>query len=58
MKYALRRDTHPVIPKLYGDHLVEINSPYVIEFEKAKRQAELKAAEKTATQDQEKLKSN
>jgi 2-phosphosulfolactate phosphatase len=59
VKYALRRDTHPVIPKLYGDHLVEINSPYVIEFEKkAKRQAELKAAEKAATQDQEKLKSN
>ena len=59
VKYALRRDTHPVIPKLYGDHLVEINSPYVIEFEKkAKRQAELKASEKAATQDQEKLKSN
>lgn len=59
VKYALRRDTHPVIPKLYGDHLVEINSPYVIEYEKkAKRQAEQKAAEKAATQDQATLKSN
>ena len=59
VKYALRRDTHPVIPKLYGDHLVEINSPYVLEFEiKAKRQAEQKAAEQAALQDQEKLKSN
>jgi 2-phosphosulfolactate phosphatase len=27
VKYSLRRDTHPVIPKLYGDHLVEISSP-------------------------------
>lgn len=34
VKYALRRDTHPVIPKLFGEHLVEINSPYVAEFEK------------------------
>ncbi len=59
VKYALRRDTHPVIPKLYGDHLVEINSPYVLEFEiKAKRQAEQKAVEQAALQDQEKLKSN
>ncbi|MFM2375082.1 MAG: hypothetical protein RLZZ165_179 [Bacteroidota bacterium] len=34
VKYSLRRDTHPVIPKLYGNHLVEINSPYAIEYEK------------------------
>ena len=47
MKYALRRDTHPVVPKLYGDHLVEINSPYVQEFErKAMKQAELLALAK------------
>lgn len=46
VKYSLRRDTHPVVPKLYGDHLVEINSPYVQEYErKAKKQAEQRAAE-------------
>jgi 2-phosphosulfolactate phosphatase len=58
VKYSLRRDTHPVIPKLYGDHLVEISSPYVLEYEKkAKRQAEQLVAEKTAQMDQETLKS-
>ena len=45
VKYALRRDTHPVIPKLYGEHLVEINSPYVKEFEeKAAKLAAEKAS--------------
>lgn len=58
VKYSLRRDTHAVIPKLYGDHLVEISSPYVLEYEKkAKRQAEQLAAEKMAQLDQETLKS-
>ncbi len=49
VKYALRRDTHPVIPKLYGEHLVEINSPYVAEFEeKAKAWKAARAAAKAA----------
>lgn len=53
VKYALRRDTHPVIPKLFGDHLVAIGSQYQLEFEiKAKRQAEqrAKAAEESEQQ--------
>lgn len=59
VKYSLRRDTHPVIPKLFGDHLVEINSPYVAEFEKkAKRKAEKKMPDKAAQATKEKLKSN
>ncbi|MEM7039554.1 MAG: 2-phosphosulfolactate phosphatase, partial [Bacteroidota bacterium] len=29
VKYAMRRDTHAVIPRLIGDHLVELNSPHV-----------------------------
>jgi 2-phosphosulfolactate phosphatase len=56
VKYSLRRDTHPVIPKLYGDHLVEMNSPYVLEYEKkAKRQAEERAKKNEFQQDQETL---
>jgi 2-phosphosulfolactate phosphatase len=31
VKYSLRRDTHPVIPKLYGDRLILMDSPYVQE---------------------------
>jgi 2-phosphosulfolactate phosphatase len=58
VKYSLRRDTHPVIPKLYGDHLVEMSSPYVVEYEKkAKRQAEERAKKNEVQPDQETLKS-
>lgn len=32
VKYALRPDTHPVIPKLYGDRLIEMNHPFVQEY--------------------------
>jgi 2-phosphosulfolactate phosphatase len=60
VKYSLRRDTHPVIPKLLGDHLVEINSPYYAEFEKkALLQAEkAKATADKAATAKEKLKTN
>lgn len=58
VKYSLRRDTHPVIPKLFGDHLVAIGSPYVTEYEKkAKRQAEQRTEEQARQQSQEQLKS-
>jgi 2-phosphosulfolactate phosphatase len=32
VKYSLRRDVHPVIPKLYGERLMLMDSPYVAEF--------------------------
>jgi 2-phosphosulfolactate phosphatase len=58
VKYSLRRDTHPVIPKLYGDHLVEMSSPYVVEYEKkAKRQLEERTKKNEVQPDQETLKS-
>lgn len=34
VKFALRTDTHPVIPKLFGDRLIEKDSPYAVEFKK------------------------
>ncbi|MEM1000714.1 MAG: 2-phosphosulfolactate phosphatase [Bacteroidota bacterium] len=34
VKYALRTDTHPIVAKLYGDHLVAIDSPYEADFKK------------------------
>lgn len=33
VKYALRPDTHPVIPRLVGNKLVDINGPYLKEIE-------------------------
>ena len=32
VKYALRPDTHPVLPKLYGDRLYDMDGPYVKEL--------------------------
>ena len=32
VKYALRPDTHPVIPKLYGDRLIAMHNPFVQEY--------------------------
>ena len=34
VKYALRPDLHPVIPKLVGNRLVEMNGPHWKEFQK------------------------
>lgn len=47
VKYALRRDTHGVIPKLIGEHLVEINGPYVKEFEALAKKKSKAAKAKT-----------
>jgi 2-phosphosulfolactate phosphatase len=32
VKYSLRRDTHPVLPRLYGERLILMDSPYVVEM--------------------------
>lgn len=32
VKYALRPDTHPVIPKLYGDRLISMHNPFAEEY--------------------------
>jgi 2-phosphosulfolactate phosphatase len=34
VKFALRTDTHPVIPKLFGDRLIEKDSAYAAEYKK------------------------
>jgi 2-phosphosulfolactate phosphatase len=35
VKYSLRRDIHPVIPKLYGDRLYRLDSPHALAFGQA-----------------------
>ena len=43
VKYALRTDTHQVVPKLFGEHLVALGTPYAEEFAKKKLKAKRKS---------------
>lgn len=56
VKYCLRRDTHPVVPRLYGDRLALIGSSYALEYERKLAKEQEQAGKADAAPDAEKLK--
>ncbi|HHG83321.1 MAG TPA: 2-phosphosulfolactate phosphatase [Bacteroidetes bacterium] len=51
VKYALRTDTHNVLPKLFGDQLVALGTPYAEEL--AKKQSKPKRKKSPSTKDKQ-----